>query len=317
LYFYAWRYYDPTLGRFTQPDTIVPNPNNPQDFNRYSYCNNNPINYVDPSGHSKLSKWLREKIGNPINNFMDRIIRSSENRLNAGIDVNANFGGGGVKYGSGSDLSSDSYFGSFYTRGLFDIFTGIWDFGFSKGAYYDVEEKRFMTEAEVLAKYGKNGAIIFTNGVNSTLEVAFMHAKDAKANVLFYNPTYSSIADYTEAALEWLIGTSSLSRQLGSLTTKMQVNLVGHSQGAIISSNAYIYAGFKGGAVRGSTLISAASPYGSIRQRLSASFGGATFVYGETNTFDPIKILSSGLNPVGYVEGAIGLVFCGDQHTDY
>ena len=26
LYFYNARYYDPALGRFTQPDTIVPNP---------------------------------------------------------------------------------------------------------------------------------------------------------------------------------------------------------------------------------------------------------------------------------------------------
>jgi len=59
LYFYAWRYYDPTLGRFTQPDTIVPNPNNPQDFNRYSYCNNNPINYTDPSGHWKFKNFIK------------------------------------------------------------------------------------------------------------------------------------------------------------------------------------------------------------------------------------------------------------------
>lgn len=33
------------------PDSIVPNPANPQSFNRYSYVNNNPINYSDPSGH--------------------------------------------------------------------------------------------------------------------------------------------------------------------------------------------------------------------------------------------------------------------------
>ena len=33
-------------------DTIVPNPSNPQTLNRYSYCGNNPVVYVDPSGHS-------------------------------------------------------------------------------------------------------------------------------------------------------------------------------------------------------------------------------------------------------------------------
>jgi hypothetical protein len=37
--------------RFTQPDTIIPNPTNSQDLNRYTYVRNNPIRYTDPSGH--------------------------------------------------------------------------------------------------------------------------------------------------------------------------------------------------------------------------------------------------------------------------
>ncbi|RMD62917.1 hypothetical protein D6833_06265, partial [Candidatus Parcubacteria bacterium] len=36
LYYYGARWYDPTLGRFIQPDTIVPEPGNPQDLNRYT-----------------------------------------------------------------------------------------------------------------------------------------------------------------------------------------------------------------------------------------------------------------------------------------
>jgi RHS repeat-associated protein len=51
LYYYNARYYDPELGRFIQPDTIVPYPGDPQTYNRYSYVNNNPLKYVDPSGH--------------------------------------------------------------------------------------------------------------------------------------------------------------------------------------------------------------------------------------------------------------------------
>ncbi len=34
-----------------QPDTLIPDPSNPQAWNRYSYALNNPILYNDPSGH--------------------------------------------------------------------------------------------------------------------------------------------------------------------------------------------------------------------------------------------------------------------------
>ncbi|QDU34187.1 tRNA(Glu)-specific nuclease WapA precursor [Poriferisphaera corsica] len=51
LYYYNSRYYDPELGRFIQPDSIVPKTDDPQTLNRYSYVNNNPFKYVDPTGH--------------------------------------------------------------------------------------------------------------------------------------------------------------------------------------------------------------------------------------------------------------------------
>jgi RHS repeat-associated protein len=51
LYYYNARWYDPYITHFTQPDSIVPDPYNPQAYNRYSYALNNPIRYNDPSGH--------------------------------------------------------------------------------------------------------------------------------------------------------------------------------------------------------------------------------------------------------------------------
>ncbi|MGA2279421.1 MAG: RHS repeat-associated core domain-containing protein [Verrucomicrobiota bacterium] len=51
LYYYNARYYDPELGRFIQADTEIPDLSNPQSYNRYSYCLNNPLRYTDPTGH--------------------------------------------------------------------------------------------------------------------------------------------------------------------------------------------------------------------------------------------------------------------------
>ena len=50
LYYYGARYYDPTIGRFISPDTLVQSPENPQSLNRYSYVFNNPLKYTDPNG---------------------------------------------------------------------------------------------------------------------------------------------------------------------------------------------------------------------------------------------------------------------------
>ena len=39
------------LNRFLSPDSIIPDPYNPLDYDRYAYGLNNPSRYIDPSGH--------------------------------------------------------------------------------------------------------------------------------------------------------------------------------------------------------------------------------------------------------------------------
>jgi RHS repeat-associated protein len=51
LYFYGSRWFDPLLGRFISPDSIIPDQNNPQSWDRYEYVFNNPVRYNDPNGH--------------------------------------------------------------------------------------------------------------------------------------------------------------------------------------------------------------------------------------------------------------------------
>ncbi|MCB0074040.1 MAG: RHS repeat-associated core domain-containing protein, partial [Caldilineaceae bacterium] len=51
LYYYNARYYDPVIGQFVSPDTLVPEPGRVFGYNRYMYTMGNPLNFNDPSGN--------------------------------------------------------------------------------------------------------------------------------------------------------------------------------------------------------------------------------------------------------------------------
>jgi hypothetical protein len=79
-------------------DTIVPYPNSSQSFNRYSYCRNNPLRYIDPTGH-----WDAD--GN-----------SSEGFGGHGIGNPGSYGGqqsvGAPGFGDGYGVGMDNHGGS-------------------------------------------------------------------------------------------------------------------------------------------------------------------------------------------------------------
>ena len=59
-YYLRARFYNPVIGRFTQEDTY-----RGDGLNLYAYCANNPVFYVDPSGHDKdvLGRPVSSKAG--------------------------------------------------------------------------------------------------------------------------------------------------------------------------------------------------------------------------------------------------------------
>lgn len=59
------RLYDPFLGRMLSPDPFIQDPGNSQNYNRYSYCWNNPMKYTDPNGNFILGFFF-PGIGNVI-----------------------------------------------------------------------------------------------------------------------------------------------------------------------------------------------------------------------------------------------------------
>lgn len=119
LYNYNARLYDADFGRFLTPDSIVPDPTNPQSLNRYSYVLNNPLLYSDPSGHSFWNKafGVAEIIGGfatiyyapPELKFIGAIsIGDGVDRLGGDSDVPPSSTIPIANYGGGSGSSSSS-----------------------------------------------------------------------------------------------------------------------------------------------------------------------------------------------------------------
>jgi len=145
LYYYNARYYNPSLGRFISPDTIIPDPSNPQAFNRYSYVLNNPIMYTDPSGHWSTGDLWKE------GSRAERNTRDAWNRNRSDIEAGAiivgtaaatwycggcgaaailqgalagEIAGGSIAYATGGDVLTGVVAGGVIGAGLGYAFTG-------------------------------------------------------------------------------------------------------------------------------------------------------------------------------------------------
>ncbi|WP_027092750.1 RHS repeat domain-containing protein [Cohnella thermotolerans] len=57
LYYLRARYYDPSIGRFINEDTYEGQIDNPLSLNLYTYVENNPLIYSDPSGMCGIRSW--------------------------------------------------------------------------------------------------------------------------------------------------------------------------------------------------------------------------------------------------------------------
>jgi hypothetical protein len=73
------RLYDPVIGRFFSPDNFVQENTSTQDFNRYSYCLNNPLKYVDPSGnrYNPIYDYDGNHLGNTSEGFTGKVLMYS------------------------------------------------------------------------------------------------------------------------------------------------------------------------------------------------------------------------------------------------
>ena len=60
------RYYQASIGRFISRDSFAGRRSDPLSLNLYTYCRNNPLRYVDPSGHDAVAA-AQYKVDNNLN----------------------------------------------------------------------------------------------------------------------------------------------------------------------------------------------------------------------------------------------------------
>lgn len=97
------RMYDPIVGRMLSPDNNIQAPDFSQNLNRYSYCLNNPLKYIDPTGEFFIT-------GTAL--IMAAILGGSINLISQGIQGNIDDGLDALKaFGIGAGVGALSAFG--------------------------------------------------------------------------------------------------------------------------------------------------------------------------------------------------------------
>jgi len=103
LDFFEARYFASAQGRFTSVDTGNPDLNTPQTLNRFQYCLNNPLRYVDPDGkynrdvHHDLTLVIALAVGFP-ESMAESIASADQN-----TDINPQTQPGPDRHGTGED----------------------------------------------------------------------------------------------------------------------------------------------------------------------------------------------------------------------
>ncbi len=108
LYYLRARFYNPVIGRFIQEDTYYGD-----GLNLYTYCHNNPVGYVDPSGHEGSCPWkqtamskLEEAGIQNATEVYENLKQECNGNLNEVIKkINEEYVNFGTRYDNASDIT--------------------------------------------------------------------------------------------------------------------------------------------------------------------------------------------------------------------
>jgi RHS repeat-associated protein len=152
------RLYDQTIGRFQSADSIVPDATDGQDFNRYSYVGNNPLDAIDPTGHggiaSRLGPEAQTKIVSPNGDVPNDDDNNSPGEWNFSIEIT-----------NGSTTTTIPLIGT-----LSDLANYLNSLGFSNAGYNIATDVSVQLDglANATIDYNPSSVTVIDGGYSST-----------------------------------------------------------------------------------------------------------------------------------------------------
>jgi RHS repeat-associated protein len=256
------RIYDPELGRMLSPDPVVQVPEYSQNFNRYSYVMNNPLNLTDPTGFSwisnvfhKIGSWLKENWKTVVIAVVSIVVAAISGGLASAWAVGMQFGaatsaaigaGVGTFWGSltssllsgqklGSSLINALKSGAIAAATMFTLIKGLEmavqaTNPLNESVLYKVDGQTGIPEMVDLTQVSP-GALkgkVFVNGIRNDLDYAIrngaLRAGPGKDFYLAHNPTNGGVADLLECGLDKLAGQSPISRSTANVLSKFEAS---------------------------------------------------------------------------------------------
>lgn len=243
LYYYGARYYDPTIGRFIQPDSVVPGPFDPQAHNRYAYVRNDPLTQVDPTGHfwDEFSGGVSDFFGG-VGGFVDDYFVEPVTSFGSGL------GGGFWDTATGSGVPGyqgagrvGAEIGALAAAPIHFLASPIQQFA---SAYSNATGD--PVGDDTAAQLARNG--LYVGGILTSLEGEQAQASTeiSRTGVLVRRPSFGLFNDLLDSAIEkFLPGFSADSRYLARILRGggHVETAVGFSQGSLLLANAALLAG--------------------------------------------------------------------------
>ena len=179
------RFYNPATGRFLTQDTYSGNPYDPWTQHLYSYCGNNPVNMVDPTGHfSVYYSQIRKAAQTSYNYSIEYSVKANDALMayNSVMATDASYFGGQSK----KDKRASSLWSQYkYNLENAKSFERQGDYFMSQLGAADERARRESVKAAQEKGYGsvlvlsQNASLTLDKGV---FEARFIFAVDKNGN---------------------------------------------------------------------------------------------------------------------------------------